>query len=55
MQTPARMTVADLREALAAVPDWAAVQVITYDADGCASEEDPHIDYGRGVLTIDVA
>lgn len=52
---PHRMTVADLKAALADLPDWAAVEVITYDTEGCPTEGDPYIDYGRGVLTIDAA
>jgi hypothetical protein len=49
------MTVADLKARIADLPDWALVEVVAYDADGAAESCDPHIDYGRGVLTIDAA
>jgi len=49
------MTVADLRDQIADLPDWALVEVISYDEDGAAESRDPHIDYGHGVLTIDAA
>ncbi|MFD8269212.1 hypothetical protein [Streptomyces althioticus] len=52
---PHRMTVGDLKARLAEVPDWAAVEVITYDNEDLPREQDPHIDYSRGVLTIDAA
>ncbi|GAA1011610.1 hypothetical protein ACFQWA_00010 [Streptomyces thermogriseus] len=51
----ARLTVGDLRAALAEIPDWAAVEV-TYLDDELAigsSSEDIFIDYSRGVLTIE--
>ncbi|MFJ4051757.1 hypothetical protein ACIP29_37500 [Streptomyces coelicoflavus] len=53
--SPYRMTVADLRAALADLPDWAPVQVATYDDDGCVTDADPYIAYDHGVLTIDTA
>lgn len=37
------MTVADLRAALAHAPDWAAVEIITYDEQDCAETHDPHL------------
>ncbi|MEU5838588.1 hypothetical protein ABZ820_33650 [Streptomyces diacarni] len=52
---PHGMTVADLRVALADIPDWASVQVTTYDAMDCPEEHDPRLDYSAGTLTIDVA
>lgn len=48
-------TVADLKQLLADLPDWAAVQVVTQDETGCAAEHAPYVDYDRGVLTIDIA
>ncbi len=52
---PHRMTVGDLKAMLAEVPDWAAVEVITYDEADLPEERDPYVDYSRGVLTIDAA
>lgn len=49
------MTVADLKDQLADLPDWAAVQVLTYDETGCCEEHDPYLNYTAGVLTIDGA
>ncbi|MGA5599004.1 hypothetical protein ACWDCX_23525 [Streptomyces fungicidicus] len=49
------MTVGDLKAMLAEVPDWAAVEVITYDEADLPEERDPYVDYSRGVLTIDAA
>lgn len=48
-------TVADLRAALADLPDWALVEVVSYDDDGTAEPCDLRIDYSRGVLSIDAA
>jgi hypothetical protein len=50
-----RMTVADLMALIADLPEWAVVEVVSYDDEGCSSTATPLIDYGRGVLTIDAA
>jgi hypothetical protein len=55
MQRTHLTTVADLRAAIADLPDWALVEVISYDEEGMAEEHDPYLDYSRGVLTIDAA
>jgi hypothetical protein len=55
MQRTHLTTVADLKARIADLPDWALVEVISYDDDGAAETHDPHIDYARGVLTIDAA
>jgi hypothetical protein len=48
-------TVADLKALLEDLPDWAAVQVISYDETGCMEDHAPYVDYKAGVFTIDVA
>lgn len=52
---PYAMTVGELREYLADLPDWAPVHVQTYDAQDCPDEHDPYLSYRDGVLTIEPA
>jgi len=52
---PHRMTVGDLKALLAGVPDWAAVEVVTYDGTDCPEEHDPCVEYSTGVLSIEAA
>jgi hypothetical protein len=50
------MTVAELRAALADLPDWADVRIATAAADGGEYTDDAdlaYIDYHAGVLTLD--
>jgi hypothetical protein len=56
-RSPFAMSVADLKAALADLPDWAAVQVVIGydDADYPQERGELYVDYSGGVLTIDVA
>jgi hypothetical protein len=49
------MTVGDLKALLADVPDWAAVEVVTYDELDLPEEHDPYVEYSTGVLSIEAA
>lgn len=54
MQRTNLMTVADLRTAIADLPDWALVDVAVCDETGCVTDpEDVAVTYSRGVLYIE--
>jgi len=50
-----RMTAGDLKALLANVPDWAVVEIVTYDELELPEEHDPCVEYSAGVLSIEAA